>query len=512
MKETHSFEARRFQISPWHVIAMLLATFVVYRFGLIAYRLWFHPLRQFPGPRIWAMSDLPFTYMSSISGTGIREISKAHKKYGPLIRIGPNRIAMDGAIGWPDVYARRQPGQPEFEKSPGFFAPGFSHAIIASQRETHRRQRRQLGHAFSEAALREQEAIISQYVDLLVKRVGEHAMTGTVMNVVEWLNFTTFDIIGDLTFGESFGSLQNSDYHPWVLNFFNGFRADAMVRACRYYPLLGTPLVKLFGGKRAKVGEKQRALAQSKSLARMSLGREPKGRRDFMTYMLQPNRDGHPGLSQLEIMSNSPLLVLAGSETTASALSGFFFYMDKNPEATRIVIDEIRNRYQDASDITMLSTTHLEYLHATIEETLRMYPPVGMMPPRRCPGAEIDGIYIPKGVDCYVVAFATFRNPAHWLEPETFYPGRWLKPDHPLYEKRFANDNHSVFKPFSNGPRDCIGKNLAYAEMGLIVAMLLYSFDFEVLPGQDDWHERQIAFGIWHKGPLNVRFTPRKAA
>ncbi|KAI4594994.1 hypothetical protein KJ359_007245 [Pestalotiopsis sp. 9143b] len=418
---------------------------------------------------------------------------------------------MDGSISWPQVYARRQGGQPEFEKTPGIFARGVEHAIIASPRDAHRRQRKQLAHAFSEASMREQEPIINQYIKLLVKRVDEFAVANKALNIVEWLNFATFDIIGDLTFGESFGSLESSNYHPWVRNIFQGMKADAFKRACRNYPLFETLLLRCVGGEQAKQGDRNRALAMSKAQARMDLGMTPKGRRDFMTHMLQPTRDGKQGLSTTEIMANSPILVVAGSETTATALSGFFFYINRNPRAKKIVVDEIRSAFQDASEINMVSTGQLEYLHAALEETLRVYPPAVILPPRRSPGAEIEGRYIPAGVDCHVVPWATFRNPEHFLMPDSYYPERWLKPEHPLHDARFAKDNHSVFKPFSNGPRDCIGKNLAYSEMRLIVAELLYRFDVELLPGQEDWHASQNAFLVWEKGPLHVKFTSREA-
>ncbi|VUC26534.1 unnamed protein product [Clonostachys rosea] len=472
---------------PLGIVIVLSTAFLTFRLVLVFYRLWLHPLRNYPGPKLWAISDLPFTYVFNISGTSAKRIADFHRRYGPIIRIGPNRIAMDGSISWPQVYARRQGGQPEFEKTPGIFAPGVENAIIASPRDAHRRQRKQLAHAFSEASMREQETTINQYIKLLVKRVEEFAVVDQALNIVEWLNFTTFDIIGDLTFGESFGSLESSNYHPWVRNIFQGIKADAFTRACRNYPLFETLLISLVGGEQARQGDRNRALARSKAQARMELGMTPKGRRDFMTHMLQPTRDGKPGLSTTEIMANSPLLVVAGSETTASALDTF----------------------QEGTEIDMLSTSQLEYLHAALEETLRMYPPAVILPPRRSPGAEIEGRYVPPGVDCHVVPWATFRNPDHFLMPDSYYPERWLKPEHPLHETRFAKDNRSVFKPFSNGPRDCIGKNLAYSEMRLIVAELLYRFDVELLPGQEDWHAKQNAFLIWEKGPLFVKFTSR---
>lgn len=90
-------------------------------------------------------------------------------------------------------------------------------------------------------------------------------------------------------------------------------------------------------------------------------------------------------------------------------------------------------------------------------------------------------------------------------------PERWLPDSHPRYDDRFANDNKSVFKPFSHGPRDCIGKNLAYAEMRLLAARVLRSFDV-VIDGQADWQARQRMFGLWEKVPLRVQVKSRPSS
>lgn len=263
----------------------MILQFVVYRLGLIVYRIWFHPLRKFPGPTLWISSDLPFNYTNNVSGTAIEKIKQMHKKYGPVVRVGPDRLTLDGSIGWPQVYARRSGGQREYEKAPRIFAPGSEESIIASQHDVHRRQRRQLGHAFSDAAMYEQEATINHYIQLLVRRVEEHAVEGKTMNIVQWLNFTTFDIIGDLTFGDSFRSLESSNYHPWVLNIFEGLKGDALIRACRNYPKISPLLLHIFGGSQAKKGELTRELSRTKGKARMEKGLQPQGRRDFMTYV-----------------------------------------------------------------------------------------------------------------------------------------------------------------------------------------------------------------------------------
>ncbi|KAG8530292.1 uncharacterized protein KY384_004794 [Bacidia gigantensis] len=101
------------------------------------------------------------------------------------------------------------------------------------------RIRRLVSHAFSEQALREQEPLITYYFDLLISRLHQEvsgAQQGKV-NLVQWLNFTTFDILGDLCFDESFGALESGRYHIWVTSIFQGLKAARMFRIFRAYPI-----------------------------------------------------------------------------------------------------------------------------------------------------------------------------------------------------------------------------------------------------------------------------------
>ncbi|PHH83079.1 hypothetical protein CDD82_3614 [Ophiocordyceps australis] len=108
-----------------------------------------------------------------------------------------------------------------------------------------------------------------------------------------------------------------------------------------------------------------------------------------------------------------------------------------------------------------------------------------------------------------VYQYATFHNPDNFTDPDSFLPERWLPSGHPRYDSRFDSDCKASFKPFSHGTRDCIGKNLALAELRFIIARLLFSFDYELQPGQQDWHVRQKNFVLWEKDALNVQLTPR---
>lgn len=64
--------------------------------------------------------------------------------------------------------------------------------------------------------------------------------------------------------------------------------------------------------------------------------------------------------------------------------------------------------------------------------------------------------------------------------------------------------------PFSFGVRDCLGKNLAYSELRVAISRLLFRFDFELAPGQEDWMDKSKVLIVWEKGPLKVKLTERK--
>jgi cytochrome P450 len=123
----------------------------------------------------------------------------------------PNELSFNTAKAWEDIYGHRV-GMANMDKDPIHVGaveaiPGATNLTMAPDVH-HARQRRALAHAFSKQALLEQEPILKGYVDLFVKRLREMAHKGEAANMVSWFNFCTFDIIGDLSFGEPFGCLQ----------------------------------------------------------------------------------------------------------------------------------------------------------------------------------------------------------------------------------------------------------------------------------------------------------------
>ncbi|KAG5301951.1 cytochrome P450 monooxygenase [Histoplasma ohiense] len=79
-----------------------------------------------------------------------------------------------------------------------------------------------------------------------------------------------------------------------------------------------------------------------------------------------------------------------------------------------------------------------------------------------------------------------------------------------LGDPKFANDKRDMIQPFHVGPRNCLGRNLAYAEMRLILARLIYNFDMKLAPESANWMRKQRVFLFYTKPALNVYMTPVK--
>ncbi|ETS84606.1 hypothetical protein PFICI_02631 [Pestalotiopsis fici W106-1] len=460
---------------------------LIYAVARAAYNLWLHPLRHYPGPRLSAASGIP-TVLMILRGQPHKEIANLHDQYGEIVRIGPNELSFVNAEAWENIFDHRKAGQGENVKDPAFAAP-FSGNIIGAGRDDHRRMRRLLSHGFSAQKMSEQQPLIRQYIDLLIRRVREVGEQGSkAVDMVSWFNWTTFDIIGDLAFGEPFGCLENSGYHPWVAAIFSAVKVNTWLGLVARYPSLSSSLA-LFIPKSMKEGaEAHDNLTRLKVDKRLSL---KTSRPDFVDAMLSK---GDLSMTKEEIYDNAGLLIGAGSETTATALSAATFFLTMHPNVLQKLTQEIRTSFESEDAINIQGVQKLDYMLAVLDETMRLHPPPPVANLRQaCPGGTRIGVW----------HWAMFRNPNNFLLPNSFIPERWLG------DKRFINDNKQSFQPFSYGPRNCIGKNLAYVEMRIIMARLIWNFDMFLAEESCDWLEKEEVYTLWHKGPLYVKMKPR---
>jgi cytochrome P450 len=214
-------------------------------------------------------------------------------------------------------------------------------------------------------------------------------------------------------------------------------------------------------------------------------------------------------MSLQEIETTFNILIIAGSETTASALAGTTGYLLKNPMCLATLVQEIRSNFEEERDINLSSVGKLPYLSAVIEKGLRIAPPVPSGLPRVTPteGGIVCSEWLPGRTNISFSQWSAYRSPLNFSRPNEFIPERWLQSNR---ASQFSTDKNTL-QPFSFGPRNCIGKNLAYAELRLILSRMIWNFDLSFpreMQGYD-W-ANQKTYVLVEKQPLKVRLSPRK--
>lgn len=121
-------------------------------------------------------------------------------------------------------------------------------------------------------------------------------------------------------------------------------------------------------------------------------------RKDFLTRLLEDRVE--KGVSVLQLAAHTSDFVIAGSETTATALATMTYYLLRNPKIMKVLQEEVRSSFNSYDEITGKSTQRLKYLKAVILEAMRIYPPLPFALPRvvPSPGESVDGTFLPGGV------------------------------------------------------------------------------------------------------------------
>jgi cytochrome P450 len=402
---------------------------VAYVIGNLVYNLFFHPLRKFPGPLKSRATHLWRHYRTVVGDLPLC-VKALHDEYGPVVRIAPDELSFTSPDAWHDIYGHHSYEMAKFYRFYRFLGEKHTpESIITAGRERHSALRRQLAHGFSDKAMRAQEPIINRYVDLLVERLYGHAGNGKkTVDLRTWFTFTTFDVIGNLGFGSDFGCLEKSYYHPWVKAITGNIRENAMLRVFTFYCPQSILAFLANHSPLFKERQKHNAMTRERILSRMAIKEErqdliegllkkkdilvssyyPHARVDWLrqqatkapTLHSRKELSVRPMQTQDQLEMNTTAIIIAGSETTATLLSGAAFWIGTNPAVLEKLTQEVRSSFNSNEEITLASVGNLKYMLACLNETFRMYPPVAFGLPRVVPsgGATVAGSYVPENV------------------------------------------------------------------------------------------------------------------
>lgn len=466
--------------------------------GEALYNIFFHPLRAFPGPLLWRAFRFPYV-IRAIQGRLAFDMLPIHERYGPVVRIAPNELAFAQATAWRDIMGGKQ----DFAKWDEYYKVQDRQPtnIMFAPAEEHAKMRRGVSVGFSDRVLREMEPLIQSSIAVFMRRLRDQCKAPEIngkIDMSKWFNFTTFDLIGNLVMGESYHCLEDADYHPWVRPIFQVTYISAIMSSLSHYPWFKSNLLRLFRPIISRKILNHQAYTRAKLAKRMQVKRT-----DLVEAMLDFDKNNEAEMDK--VVMNASVLIVAGSETTATTLSGVTYLLLSNPDKLARLTDEVRNAFQSEEDITMAKASQLDYMLACLEETMRLYPPVPIGMPRIVPkgGRFISGSFVPERTHVAIWHRALYRNPAYFTNPTSFCPERFLG------DPKYAGDERDVLQPFHIGKRNCIGRSLAYIEMRLILARMLFNFDLVLTEKGHDWLADQKAYNIWSKPPLYVQLRAR---
>lgn len=188
--------------------------------------------------------------------------------------------------------------------------------------------------------------------------------------------------------------------------------------------------------------------------------------------------DTGEGMSDQQLLEETNILITAGHETTANALSWIFYLLAKHPDKQALVRAELQEVLANREP-TFMDLPRLTYTTQVIEESMRLYPPAWVTDRQAAVDDEIKGHQIPKGTMVVLAIYALHHDEKFWEDPEAFKPERFAPES-----RKQMNANYS-YLPFGGGPRLCIGNSFAMMEMQLVLAYYLRKYQLQLLKAKD---------------------------
>lgn len=494
-----SIEVIRENISVAVVLLQIRSTILLYII-LAATFIWitlsYLSLRHIPGPFFAAFTNLPRLLWVYNNDAGDKHTA-LHRKYGPLVRFGPNMVSVSSPSEISTIYDMhgRFP-KSDFYRVLSFYVKGKPiPGLFATQdRNVHRLLRKPIAGIYSMTNLLSYEPMVDSTIRVFFEQLDQRfVQTDTACNMDVWLQMFAFDVIGSITFSKRLDFLeQGHDIDGIMENSWRYFSRASVISQMPWLdyvwaknPILQrlraakiNPIVR-FASARRKEREAESEKNDTNSLPEHEGDDGPIKNKDFLTRFLEvEHRD--PATPPWAVSAWATSNITAGSDTTAILLRTIFYNLLKHPTSLTALRRELATTAGlDTEFVTWKQSLTLPYLGACIKEAGRLHPPFGLPYERVVPpeGATICGERLPGGTVVGMSAWVTHRDlETFGADADSWRPERWIDPDEHT-TRRMEN----ALLTFGAGNRSCIGKHISYLEVFKMVPSLLRRFDVSFL-------------------------------
>ncbi|KAL1854988.1 hypothetical protein Plec18170_004400 [Paecilomyces lecythidis] len=448
-----------------------------------------------------------------------------HRERGKIVQLAPGWFSIDDPDALKIIYGHgSQWAKGEWYDSWNFGShPDQTNLFSERNNARHSVMRRKVASMYSMSALVSYEPYVDNCIGLLQRQLAKFASERSIIDVGHWMQCYAFDVIGEITFGERFGFLdEGKDINKLIQNL------DVGMSACSYFGVF-TGLLPLQAIIFKLTNNEDSNYVQRFTERRVAITRSQKLdlQEDGPVYMAkkfihaQEKGDGSKTFTDWDVKLNAGANIGAGSDTTSLSLSSVLFYIYRHPRCLERVRKELENSgLTSHSQLSFQQVQKLPYLQAAIKEALRMHPGTGLPMWRVVPegGAIICGQYFPAGTNIGVNSWVAHRNQTvYGADADEYRPERWLEA--PADEGITGDKSKAIeqsFMPFGIGARTCIGKNISLLEMNKLIPILIRDYDIEFVTkdGEPERSKYMPARNRWFVKPDNLyaRITRRQSS
>ncbi|RDW78362.1 hypothetical protein BP5796_06214 [Coleophoma crateriformis] len=414
------------------------------------------------------------------SGAVYERFRDMSEKYGSLVRIAPKLVLTTDPEVMRKAYAVRSP----FTRSTWYrtfrFDPTRDNIASLRDNEVHRVLKAKMAPGYSGKENEDLEARIDGNITALVELISSKYISSPTthrpMDVADKISYFTLDVIADIAYGAPFGNLAtDTDVSGYVAMM--EVQTPRISIALVYPWLMSIPASPLFRFLLPSTKDAfgfGRLMGIAHTVVGERFGPDAKPRKDMLGSFVKN------GLTQAECESEVLLQIMAGGDTTATAIRMTLFHLISTPAVLSKLLEEIREADLPKDEIIKdVHARKLPYLQAVIKEGLRIYPPITGHMSKVVPegGEHVSGHFLPAGTELGVSVWGMQHNKAYWGEDVgIFRPERFLEVD----DARARDMTAVVDLIFSYGQWYCLGRQVAQIELNKVLVELLRNFTFSI--------------------------------
>ncbi|KAL1871055.1 hypothetical protein VTK73DRAFT_2290 [Phialemonium thermophilum] len=450
-------------------------------------------LRRFPSVSCAGITDA-WGVLHQYRHTRTRAVHEAHKRHGEVVRVGTEHVSFATLQAIRDIYGHGTPATKD--NFYGAFVSTHLNISDAQDKHVHSVKRRRFAAALAQKSIIQLEQSVHGHLKRLVRvldaQVGHEVdMKGVMLHLM-------YDIASMLMYtqdtnflekGTTVTTAETPDGRLYEADMYQAMVDSSRLATSAGWAPRAMKLTKFLtqwhpGWARGN-GQRDVTIHFVRKRLRMDSERIGSGlppMDDLMTTMLWDREGNALGLELGELVTEAANMFNAAGENTEIAATNIIWLLAKTPRAAARLREELDTafdhlatpipRYDDIKD--------LPYLRACIDEGLRLRPSIEGGLPRLTPpeGMRVGGVWLEGGTTVSVSTHTVHRDPRIFHEdPDDYVPERWLRVDSSAMQRGFL--------AFSQGGRACIGRNIAYFEMALVVAVLFSRYDFDLR--SPDW-------------------------